>query len=55
MKHFFKELDISTENKGDEIVISIKGDKDKLVVVEKKLKAMKELCCGDKGEFSCCC
>lgn len=43
------------ENKGDEILISIKGDKEKLSVVEKKLKALKELCCcGHDKESGCC-
>ena len=57
MRQFFKDLDINIENKGDELVISIKGDKEKLVVAEKKLNAMKELssdCCGGKDGSSCC-
>lgn len=43
---FLKGLDTSIENKGTELVISIKGDKEKLAMVEKKLGAIKELCCG---------
>jgi len=42
---FLKGLDTSIENKGTELIISIKGDKEKLVTVEKKLGAIKELCC----------
>ena len=52
MKHFFKDLKTNIENKGDEIIISIKGDKEQLITAEKKLNAMKELCC--EGEMSCC-
>jgi hypothetical protein len=45
MMHFCKDLDCSMENQGDKLVITIKGDKEKIAVVEKKLKALKELCC----------
>ena len=57
MRQFFKDLDINIENKGDELVISIKGDKEKLVVAENKLNEMKELSsdrCGGKDGSSCC-
>lgn len=47
---FFKGLDAKVENKGTELFISIKGDKEKLAQLEKKLGALKELCC-DSG---CC-
>lgn len=46
-----KGLDISVDNKGDELVISVKGEKEKLSTLEKKLGAIKELCCGEGG---CC-
>lgn len=47
---FLKGLDTSILNKGTELIVTIKGDKEKLMEVEKKLGAIKELCCG--GE--CC-
>lgn len=54
MKHLLKDVQIEMDNKGEEIIVSIKGDKEKLSIIEKKLKALKELgqCC--KGEGSCC-
>jgi hypothetical protein len=61
MMHFFKDLDYDMENKGDKLVITIKGDKEKIAKVEKKLKAMKDLCdCGEEGccgdkDSGCCC
>lgn len=57
---FLKGLDTKVENKGTELLISIKGDKEKLAQVEKKLGAIKELCCGggccggDGSEEGCC-
>lgn len=55
-----KGLDISVDNKGDELVISVKGEKEKLSTIEKKLGALEELCCGgdccgsDKKDGECC-
>ena len=51
MGHFCKDLDCKMENKGEELVVTMKGDKEKLAKLERKLKAMKELCCseGDEG------
>lgn len=56
----FKDLDKNIENKGDELVITIKGDKEKLAKVEKIMKAMHDLqeACGDeccKGGSGACC
>lgn len=54
---FLKGLNTSIENKGDELIISVKGDKEKLTQLEKKLGALKELCCGDgccSGDDACC-
>jgi len=57
---FLKGLDITVENKGAELIISIKGDKEKLAQVEKKLGALKELCSeggccgGGSGDGGCC-
>jgi len=48
-----KDLDFQMENQGDKLVITIKGDKEQLKTVEKKLNAMQELCCTD--EKCCCC
>jgi len=42
------DLDCRMENLGDKLVITIKGDEKKIAMVERKLKALKELCC-------CCC
>lgn len=53
MKEFLKDLDFSIENQGEKLVITIKGDKEKIKNVEKKLNAMKELC-SDDGCCSCC-
>lgn len=47
---FFKGLETSIQNKGDELIITVKGDKEKLSSLEKKLGALKELCCGE----GCC-
>ena len=52
-KELCKDLDIGMENQGDKLVITIKGDKEKLKMVEKKLNALKELCpCGE--DCDCC-
>ncbi len=53
IKHFCKDLECNMENQGDKLVITLKGDKEKIFHVEKKLKAFQELCCGD-GENGCC-
>ncbi len=54
MGHFFKGLDCKVDNQGDKLVITIKGDKEKIAKMEKKMKAMKELCsCGEDGEECC--
>lgn len=56
--HFFKhlkEVKVTMENKGEELVITAKGSKETIANLEKKLKAIKELCgdcCG--GEGYCC-
>ncbi len=52
MKNFFKDLECNMDNQGDKLVITLKGDKEKIAKVEKKLKALQELgCC----EEECCC
>lgn len=53
MKHFCKDLECNMENQGDKLTITLKGDKEKIAQVEKKLKALQELCCKD-GENCCC-
>lgn len=57
--HFLKHLEgikVTMENKGEELVITAKGSKETIASLEKKLKAVKELCdcgcCCEKG--SCC-
>lgn len=54
---FLKGLDVKIENKGEELVIHVKGDKEKIAHVERKLGAVKELCCGrcDEDEDGDCC
>jgi len=52
-KELFKDLEFKMENQGDKLVITVSGEKEQLKTVEKKLNAMKELCCGD-GEDGCC-
>lgn len=53
MREFLKGLDFTMENKGEQLVITIKGDKEKIKNIEKKLNALKELCDGE-CECSCC-
>ena len=57
MLQMFKGLDHSIENKGDSLVITVKGDKEDIAKLEKMLKAMKDLheACGDDccGEGCC--
>jgi hypothetical protein len=52
-KHL-KDLDIKMENKGEELVITIHGEKEKIATVEKKLGALKELCCCCGDDSHCC-
>jgi len=54
---FLKGLDVKVENKGAELHIVVKGDKEKIAHLEKKLGAVKELCCGccDDDEKDDCC
>lgn len=59
----FKDLDYNVENKGDSLVITLKGDKETLIKAEKVLGAMKNLheacgdneCCGGGHGGGCCC
>ena len=53
--HHLKDLDIKMENKGEELVITIHGKKEQLAKVEKKLHALKELCCCCGHDDSHCC
>jgi len=48
LKHL-KDVKVTMMNKGEELVITVKGSKEAVANLEKKLGAMKELC-GD-----CCC
>jgi hypothetical protein len=45
---------MSMGNKGDKLVITVTGDKEKISVLEKKMKALHELCDGEEGCCSCC-
>lgn len=60
-KAFFKmfgDLNHQIENLGDKLVITIKGDKDKLAKLEKTLSAVKNLheaCCDADGKCDCGC
>jgi hypothetical protein len=56
--HFkqLKNFKFNIENKGEQLVITAKGKKEEIAVLEKKLKALHELtdgccCCGDND---CC-
>jgi len=51
LKNLFKDLTHTFENKGESLVITVKGDKEKIAGLEKKLKAIKELC---EDEDGCC-
>lgn len=54
-KKLFEDLEVSMDNQGDKLVITLKGDKEKIENVEKKLNAVKELCdCGDEEGGGCC-
>jgi hypothetical protein len=56
--HFLKHLKgvkVTMENKGEELVITAKGSKEVIDNLEKKLRAVKELCgdcCSEEG--GCC-
>jgi predicted glycosyltransferase len=52
MMHFFKDVEHKIENKGEELVITFKGDKNQLAKMEKVMRAMKDLheACGE----DCC-
>ncbi|NIA01834.1 MAG: hypothetical protein GWP15_00450 [Nitrospirae bacterium] len=50
---FCKGLKSEIVNSGDKLTITITGEKEKLVVVEKKLNALKTRHCDDKGEDCC--
>jgi hypothetical protein len=54
----FEGVEVGMENKGEKLLITLTGTKEKVAVIEKKLNAMKELCsCGDdcKGGDDCHC
>ncbi len=57
MRNFLKNFTHTVENKGESLVITVKGEKEKIAGLEKKLKAIKELCCGEDGccgDHGCC-
>lgn len=49
--NIFKDLKHKIENNGEELVITISGEKEKIEKLEKKINAMKELC----SDGECCC
>ncbi len=52
--HFCKDLECEIENQGGKLVITLSGDAEKIAMVERKLKALKELChCGEEGGGCC--
>ena len=58
--HMFKNFDHQIENQGDKLVITIKGEKQELVKLEKVMTAMKDLheacgedCCSGHGGDCC--
>lgn len=56
LQKLLKNFDVTMENKGKSLLITVKGDEDEIKALEKKLNAVKELCsdCED-GEGCCCC
>lgn len=50
-----KDAKVELTNKGEELVISVKSNKDHIASLEKKLKAMQELCCDDECCGNGCC
>ena len=54
MMGFCKDLKCELDNQGDSLVITIKGEADKIAKLERKINARKELCCGDGEGESCC-
>ena len=66
IKHLAEKFDHQIENKGSELVITLKGEPEELKKLEKALKAMKDLheaccsgdddsCCGGKDGGGHCC
>ena len=52
--HHLKDFEIKMENKGEDLIIAVHGEKEKIAKLEKKLMALKELCCCC-GEEDCHC
>jgi hypothetical protein len=50
-KEHFKDIKVDMENQQGKLVITLSGDPEKLQKLEKKLKALYELC----GDEDCCC
>lgn len=42
---FCKDLDVKMDNQGETLIVTVKGDKDKIAKIEKKLNAMHTLHC----------
>ena len=56
--HFLKNLkglQYTIENKGEELIVTAKGSKESIKTLEKKLNAMKELCCDCCSDEGGCC
>jgi translation initiation factor 1 (eIF-1/SUI1) len=53
MMEHLKDVKVEIENQGGKLVITLSGEPEKLQKLEKKLKALHELC-GD-GECGCAC
>lgn len=49
---YLKDLKHEVKNSGDTLTITISGDTEKIANLEKKLNAVKELCCDDEGHGS---
>jgi len=54
MNKLFEGLEVGMENKGEKLLITVSGDKEKIKILEKKLNAIKELCSDEEGCCSCC-
>ncbi len=51
MFYFLKQFEHTIDNQGESLVITIKGEKEEIAKLERKLKAMHEL----MDDCECCC
>lgn len=51
--HHLKGVEVKMENKGEQLIITLSGKKETIAKAEKKLKAIKEICCCGKDDDCC--